>query len=95
MFGRDGAPNNACPVHEHFIVVDDRVAARCTQRLAALEFSSCTRAGARIARVVSCGETCIHRGSIVFNQLRLWVDVHEVAHFFFSSPRHTCRGSTS
>jgi hypothetical protein len=38
MFGRGGAPNNARPVHEHFIAVDDREAARCTQRLAAREF---------------------------------------------------------
>ena len=71
MFGRGGAPNNARPVHEHFIAVDDCEAARCTQRLAALEFSSCTRTVARIAPVVSCGETCIYRGPIVSSSLRL------------------------
>src|SRR5208283_3818262 len=65
-----GTRNNARHVHRHFIAVNVCEAARCTERPAVLEFSSCTRAVARIAPVVSCGETCIHRGPIVSQLLR-------------------------
>jgi hypothetical protein len=61
MFGRGGAPGNARYGHEHFLLVDERETARCRERLAALDFSSCTRAVTRIAPRVSCGETRIHR----------------------------------
>ena len=71
MLRYGGARNNGRRVHRHFIAVDDGEAARFTERLAALEFSRGTRAVARIAPVVSFDETCIHRGPIVSNFLRL------------------------
>lgn len=55
----------------HLIAVNDCRAARCAERLAPLEFSSCTRAIARVAPDVSCGETRMPRGSIVSNHPRL------------------------
>jgi len=71
MFGRGGARNNARHVHKHFIAVNDCEAERCPERLSALELSSFTRVVARIARIVSCGETCIHQGLIVALGLHL------------------------